>query len=175
MSIAVNHITPRPEKFRICLSYLHRQRWLQIVYFIGPYHPSMVKRNLIALHFDFVRIGKRLTSDLQPFELQNLFTPNSHLMNFVRTSSPGHFRVPKNLTFKTRLQWCKTFLLKMSFTCMRINNHFDINRLSLCLTFKQRLKATRECYRLTPYTSLPYVSIRAKAVSKIFIVNCIFP
>ena len=118
-------------------------RWLQIGYFIGPYHPSTLKRNLIALHFDFVRVGKRPISDLQPFELQNLFTPNSHLMNFVRTSSPGHFQAPKNLTFKTRLQWCKTFLLKMSFTCMRINNHFDINRFSLCLTLEQRLKATR--------------------------------
>ena len=99
----------------------------------------MLKRNLIALHFDFVRVGKRPISDLQPFELQNLFTPNSHLMNFVRTSSPGHFQAPKNLTFKTRLQWCKTFLLKMSFTCMRINNHFDINRFSLCLTLKRLL------------------------------------
>ena len=104
----------------------------------------MLKRNLIALHFDFVRVGKRPISDLQPFELQNLFTPNSHLMNFVGTSSPGHFQAPKNFTFKTRLQWCKTFLLKMSFTCMRINNHFDINRFSLCLTLEQRLKATRK-------------------------------
>ena len=139
----------------------------------------MLKRNLIALHFDFVRVGKRPISDLQPFELQNLFTPNSHLMNFVGTSSPGHFQAPKNLTFKTRLQWCKTFLLKMSFTCMRINNHFDINRFSLCLTLEQRLKANGLLgtfrYRLTPYNSLPYVSIGAKAVSKIFIVNSILP
>ena len=104
----------------------------------------MLKRNVIALHFDFVRVGKRPISDLQPFELQNFFTPNSHLMNFVRTSSPGHFQAPKNLSFKTRLQWCKTFLLKMNFTCMRINNHFDINRFSLCLTLEQRLKATRK-------------------------------
>ena len=144
----------------------------------------MLKRNLIVLHFDFARIGKRPTSDLQPIELQNLFTPYSHLMKFVRTSLPGHFRVPKNLTFKTRPQCCKTFLLKMSFTCLTINNHFDINKFSLFLTLKQRLKATRKWpiwylssfrYRLTPYTSLPDVSIGVKVVSKIFIVNSIFP
>ena len=135
----------------------------------------MLKRNLIALHFDFVRVGKRPISVLQPFELQNLFTPNSHLMNFVGTSSPGHFQAPKNLTFKTRLQWCKTFLLKMSFTCMRINNHFDINRFSLWkVKLGNGLLGTFR-YRLTPYNSLPYVSIGAKAVSKIFIVNSILP
>ena len=48
---------------------------------------------LMALHFVFVPIGKRLTSDrdLHVFQLQNLLTPNSHLMNFVCTNSIGSF------------------------------------------------------------------------------------
>ena len=44
---------------------------------------------LMALHFVFVRIGKRPTSDLHAFELQN--SPNSHLMNFVCTNSIWSF------------------------------------------------------------------------------------
>ena len=46
---------------------------------------------LMALHFVFVRIGKRSTSDLHAFELQNLLTPNSYLMNFVWKNSFGSF------------------------------------------------------------------------------------
>ena len=42
---------------------------------------------LLALHFVFVHIGNWPTSDLCAFELQNLFTPNSHLINFVCTKS----------------------------------------------------------------------------------------
>ena len=37
--------------------------------------------------------------------------------------------------------WC---LVKMSFICMRINNHFHINGFALCLALKQRLGATRK-------------------------------
>ena len=45
----------------------------------------------MALHFVFVRIGKRPTSDLHAFEPQNLLTPNSHLMNFVEQTQLDHF------------------------------------------------------------------------------------
>ena len=34
---------------------------------------------------------------------------------------------------------CKTFHVKISFICMRINNHFHINGFALCLALKQRL------------------------------------
>ena len=37
---------------------------------------------------------------------------------------------------------CKTFLVKMSFICMKINNH--INGFALSLVAKQRLVATRK-------------------------------
>ena len=39
---------------------------------------------------------------------------------------------------------CKTFVVKMSFTCMKIKNHFQTNGLALSLALKQRLEATRK-------------------------------
>ena len=39
---------------------------------------------------------------------------------------------------------CKTFVVKMSFMCMKIKNHFQTNGLALSLAFKQRLEATRK-------------------------------
>ena len=47
----------------------------------------------------------------------------------------GHFQVPK-----THLQnevKFKTFLVKMSFICMRIKQHFHINGFALSLALKQ--------------------------------------
>ena len=49
---------------------------------------------------------------------------------------------------------CKTFDMKMSFICMRMETHFHMKDFALSLTLKQRLKATRkwpiergvECY-----------------------------
>ena len=38
---------------------------------------------------------------------------------------------------------CKTFVVKMSFTCMEIKNHFQTNGFALSLASKQRLEATR--------------------------------
>ena len=37
----------------------------------------------------------------------------------------------------------KTFLVKMSFVCMKINNHFHINSVALSLALKQRFGSTR--------------------------------
>ena len=37
---------------------------------------------------------------------------------------------------------CKTFVRKMSFMCIKIKNHFQINGFALSLTLKQRLEAT---------------------------------
>ena len=39
---------------------------------------------------------------------------------------------------------CKTFLVKISYICMKIKNHFHINSLALSLAFKQNLGATRK-------------------------------
>ena len=44
---------------------------------------------------------------------------------------------------------CKTFLVKMSFICMRMKNHFHINDLALNLTLLQRLSNSRMTYWLT--------------------------
>ena len=58
-----------------------------------------------------------------------------------KPSGKGHFRVPKTLTFKpTCLSSNSQFLVKMSFICMRIKNHFPINGFALSLGFKQRLE-----------------------------------
>ena len=39
---------------------------------------------------------------------------------------------------------CKTFVVKMSFMCMKIKNHFRTNGVALSLALKQRLEATRK-------------------------------
>ena len=49
----------------------------------------------------------------------------------------GHFRVPKTKAKR------KSFLVKMSFVCMRIKNHFHINSFAVSLALKLRLEATR--------------------------------
>ena len=51
------------------------------------------------------------------------FSPGSPIFPLLKNKhfqiSMGHFRVPKTLTFKTRLS-AKTFLVRMTFTCMRL-------------------------------------------------------
>ena len=54
----------------------------------------------------------------------------------------GHFRVPKNLTFKTRLS-AKPLLWKWV-VCIIIENHFHINGFALSLAFKVRFFGTRK-------------------------------
>ena len=63
----------------------------------------------------------------------------------------GHFRVPKISHFQSEA-WFKTFLVKVSFICMRIRNHFYSNSLALSLAFKQRLATTRK-WRFTAVSS----------------------
>ena len=48
----------------------------------------------------------------------------------------GHFRVPKTLTFNEKK--CTTFLVKMSFICMRMKNHLHIKGWALNLVLIQR-------------------------------------
>ena len=47
-------------------------------------------------------------------------------------------------TQKTFKVYFKTLLVKISFICMRIKNHFYINGLELSLALKRRLGATRK-------------------------------
>ena len=50
-----------------------------------------------------------------------------------------HFRVPKTLTFQTRL---KNLSCKNTFIYIRMKNHFHINSFALSLALKQRHAAT---------------------------------
>ena len=51
------------------------------------------------------------------------------------------FPSSKNHHFKNKANW-KTFLMKMSFLCTRINNHFNINGFAHSFALKKRLRAT---------------------------------
>ena len=59
----------------------------------------------------------------------------------VTTKRNWPFPSSKNSHFRNETK-CKTFLVKMKFTCMRIKNHFHINGFTLTLALKQRLEAT---------------------------------
>ena len=54
----------------------------------------------------------------------------------------GHFLAQK-LSFSERDK-CKTFLMKMSYICMRIKNYFNIAGFAPSLTLKQGREATRK-------------------------------
>ena len=65
------------------------------------------------------------------------------------------------LNFEMRLSQellaqCKTFLVKMSFICMRIKMHYYINGFALWLTLKQRLGATWKWSITVYYIELSY-------------------
>ena len=53
-----------------------------------------------------------------------------------------HFQIPKNSYFQNEAK-NETFVVKMSFICMRIKIHFHINGFALSLSLKKRLEATR--------------------------------
>ena len=60
------------------------------------------------------------------------------------TTTKGHFRgVPKHPHFQNETK-CATFLVKMSFTCMRMKNHFHIKGQALNLVLIQRPGGTRK-------------------------------
>ena len=73
-----------------------------------------------------------------------VFVPGDLAASIVHGNKIGHYRVPKTLTFKTRLLKCKTFLVIISSICMRIKNHFYINSFQLSPVLKQRLGATQK-------------------------------
>ena len=63
-----------------------------------------------------------------------------HTAKLLEACLIGYFQVSKTPTFKIKAETeCKTFLMKMSFICMRIENHFHINSFALRLAKKQRL------------------------------------
>ena len=55
----------------------------------------------------------------------------------------GPFQSSKNSHFQNEAK-CKTYLVQMSFVCMKIYNHFHINGLALSLALKQRPGTTRK-------------------------------
>ena len=57
------------------------------------------------------------------------------------------FPSSRNSTYQNETK-CKSFLLKMSFICMRIKNHFHINSFAFSLALKLRLEATYINFRL---------------------------
>ena len=62
--------------------------------------------------------------------------------NFSQESNSS-FSSSKNSYFQNKAQ-CETFLMKISFICMRIKKYFHINRFARSLALKQRLGATRK-------------------------------
>ena len=56
----------------------------------------------------------------------------------LKDRNTGHFRVPKNPHFQNEAS-CTTFLVKMSFICMRMKNDFRIKGWARTLVLKQRL------------------------------------
>ena len=55
------------------------------------------------------------------------------------------FQSSKNSHFQNEAK-SKTYLVQMSFVCMKIYNHFHINGLALSLALKQRLETTRKWF-----------------------------
>ena len=76
-----------------------------------------------------------------------VFTPNitkNHAITYTKCMSVNRpFPSSENSHFQNEAK-CKTFVLKMSFICMRIENHFHINGSALSLALKQKLEATRK-------------------------------
>ena len=63
--------------------------------------------------------------------------------NLFSDSKNRPFSSSKDSRFQNEAK-CKTFLVKMSGSCMRIKDHFLINRFALGLALRQRLEATRK-------------------------------
>ena len=98
--VFADHMSPRPARFNSRFNLLDQSSFLSWpIWSVNAIPESLFwcsgsqnfSQYLMALHFVFVCIGKQSTSDLHAFELQNLLTPNSHLMNFVWTNSIGSF------------------------------------------------------------------------------------
>ena len=70
----------------------------------------------------------------------------------------GHFRGSKNPHFQNEAT-CTTFLVKMSFICMRMKNHFHIKGWALNLVLIKRPGETREWLIIKVVTELRTVSL----------------
>ena len=88
----------------------------------------------------------------------SLFSPRNFatMATWSNDSSPlfiliGHFRVPKKKSHFQNEAKCETFVVKMSFICIIIKNHFHINGFALSLALKVRFFGTRKW----PFQSFP--------------------
>ena len=61
----------------------------------------------------------------------------------AQVSLIGHFPCSKKSHLQNEAK-CETFVVKMSFICMRMKNHFHINGFALSLALKVRLFGTRK-------------------------------
>ena len=82
--VFTNHMLPRPETFNSRFNLLGQSSFLSWPIRSANSIPESIfwcsgsqnfNQYLMALHFVFVCIRNRLTSDLHAFELQNLLTP----------------------------------------------------------------------------------------------------
>ena len=98
--VFADHMLPRPARFNSRFNLLGQSSFLSWpIWSVNAIPKSLFwcsgsqnfSQYLMALHFVFVHTEKRPTSGLHAFELRNLLTPNSHLMNFVCTNSIGSF------------------------------------------------------------------------------------
>ena len=64
-------------------------------------------------------------------------TLGTRFWGWAITDTIGHFRVPENPHIRNEAE-CTTFLVKMSFICMRIENHFNIKGWAPNLVLIQR-------------------------------------
>ena len=96
--VFADHMSPRPARFNSRFNLLDQSSFLSwLIWSVNAIPKTLFwcsgsqnfSQYLMTLHFVFVRIGKPPTSHLHAFELQNLLTPNGHLMNFVWTNSIG--------------------------------------------------------------------------------------
>ena len=69
--------------------------------------------------------------------------PVSGLRGRFPVNGIGHFRVPRNFALQNEAKY-ETFVVKMSFICIIIKDHFHINGFALSLALKVRFFGTRK-------------------------------
>ena len=137
--VFADHMSPRPARFNSRFNLLDQSSFLSWpIWSVNAIPESLfwcsgsqnLSQYLMALHFVFVCIGKWSTSNLHAFELQNLLTPNSHLMNFVWTNSIESFSsFPSWSTSQTSLPYVRIGEITRKIVNILLNNNFEIGRL----------------------------------------------
>ena len=103
----------------------------------------MLTRSLCIFLFHISTSSYRLVRDMfriECFDSHYEVSPWKKKTN--KQTEKAHIKLPssKNSHFPNKAK-CKTFLVKMSFICMRVKTHFHINGFALSLALKLRLGA----------------------------------